>query len=84
MARKLSADKWLYAVTVALVLTGVIMVFSASAVLANEKFHNPSYFLVRQGIWALLGLVGMSVLMHVDYHQYRRPLLRNRPLLPIG
>ena len=75
MARKLSADKWLYAVTVALVLTGVIMVFSASAVLANEKFHSPFYFLIRQGIWALLGLVGMSVLMHVDYHQYRRPLL---------
>lgn len=75
MARKLRADKWLFAVTVALVLIGVIMVFSASAVLASEKFHSPSYFLIRQGAWALLGLAGMSVLMHVDYHQYRRPLL---------
>jgi cell division protein FtsW len=75
MASKLSADKWLFAVTVALVLSGLIMVFSASAVLANEKFHSPMYFLVRQGTWALLGLAGMSVLMHVDYHQYRRPLL---------
>ena len=76
MARKLSVDKGLFAVTVGLVLVGVIMVFSASAVLANDKFHSPLYFLLRQGIWALLGLAGMSVLMHVDYRQYRRPLHR--------
>ncbi len=75
MARKLSADKWLFAVTVALVLGGVAMVFSASAVIANEKFHNPLYFLIRQGTWALLGLGGMSLLMHVDYHRFRRPVL---------
>jgi len=75
MARKLSVDKGLFAVTVGLVLIGVIMVFSASAVLANDKFHSPLYFLLRQGVWALLGLAGMSVLMHVDYRQYRRPLL---------
>ncbi|MCI0421902.1 MAG: putative lipid II flippase FtsW [Acidobacteria bacterium] len=75
MAKKLSADKWLFAVTVALVLSGVIMVFSASAVLANEKFHSPLYFLLRQGVWAFLGLAGMAMLMHVDHRQYRRPLL---------
>jgi cell division protein FtsW len=75
MARKLSADKCLFGVTVGLVLIGIIMVFSASAVLANDKFHSPLYFLLRQGIWALLGLAGMSALMHVDYRQYRRPLL---------
>jgi cell division protein FtsW len=75
MARKLCSDKILFAATLGLVLVGVIMVFSASAVLANEKFHSPYYFLLRQGIWALLGLLGMSVLMHVDYHQYRKPLI---------
>src|SRR5437762_2729125 len=75
MARKLTSDKILFAVTVALVLAGIIMVFSASAVMANEKFHSPYYFLLRQGTWALLGLVGMSVLTHVDYHHYRKPLL---------
>jgi cell division protein FtsW len=75
MSRKLSADKCLFGVTVTLVVIGVIMVFSASAVLASDKFHSPLYFLLRQGIWALLGLAGMSVLMHVDYRQYRRPLL---------
>jgi cell division protein FtsW len=75
MAKKLTSDKVLFAATVALVLAGIIMVFSASAVMANEKFHSPYYFLLRQGTWALLGLVGMSVLTHVDYHHYRKPIL---------
>ena len=73
MARKLFLDKILFAVTLALVLVGVVMVFSASHVLAEEKFGNPYYFLVRQSIWALLGLIGMSIVMHVDYRKYRRP-----------
>jgi cell division protein FtsW len=75
MARKLSSDKILFGATLGLVLVGVIMVFSASAVLANEKFHSPYYFLMRQAIWALIGLAGMSVLMHIDYHLYRKPLI---------
>src|SRR5436853_224496 len=75
MAKKLTSDKVLFAATVALVLAGIIMVFSASAVMANEKFHSPYYFLLRQGAWALLGLGAMSVLMHVDYHHYRKPIL---------
>ena len=74
MARKLSPDKLLFAVTVVLVLMGVVMVFSASAVMAEEKFGSPYYFLMRQGAWSLLGLIGMSVVMHIDYRHYRRPL----------
>ena len=75
MARKLSSDKILFAATVALVLVGIVMVFSASAEMANEKFHTPYYFLLRQALWAMLGLIGMSVLMHIDYRHYRKPLL---------
>lgn len=74
MARKLSPDKLLFATTLALVLVGVVMVFSASAVLAEEKFGSPYYFLMRQGVWTLLGLIGMWWAMHVDYRAYRDPL----------
>jgi cell division protein FtsW len=75
MARKLSSDKILFAASLILVLVGIVMVFSASAVLANEQYHTPYHFLLRQGVWALLGLVGMSMLMHVNYHHYRKPIL---------
>ena len=74
MARKLSPDKLLFAATLALVLLGVVMVFSASAVPAEEKFGSPYYFLIRQGVWTLLGLVGMWWVMHIDYRTYRHPL----------
>ena len=74
MARKLSPDKLLFAATLALVLLGVVMVFSASAVPAEEKFGSPYYFLIRQSVWTLLGLIGMWWAMHVDYRTYRHPL----------
>lgn len=74
MPLRLASDKMLFGVTLALVICGVVMVFSASAVLANEKFHTPYYFLVRQGLWALLGLIGMVLLMHFDYHRLRKPI----------
>ncbi len=74
MARKLSPDKLLFATTLVLALLGVVMVFSASAVPAEEKFGSPYYFLIRQGAWTLLGLIGMWWAMHVDYRTYRHPL----------
>ena len=74
MARKLSPDKVLFGVTVALVLVGVVMVFSASAVVAKEKFDDPYYFLYRQFGWALIGLIAMAVMMHIDYRKYRHPV----------
>ncbi|MEW5978056.1 MAG: putative lipid II flippase FtsW [Acidobacteriota bacterium] len=75
MARKLSVDKILFGVTVALVLTGVVMVFSASAVLAAERFQSPYVFLTKQVLWALLGLAGMSGMMHLDYRHLRKPVV---------
>jgi cell division protein FtsW len=75
MAKKLSSDKWLFGITLALVFCGVVMVFSASAVLAEKRFDSAYYFLFRQGLWALLGIISMSGLMHLNYQHLRKPLL---------
>ena len=40
MARKLAPDKWLFAATVGLELFGVVMVYSASAILAQKENGN--------------------------------------------
>ena len=43
-------------ITVAvLVLVGIVMVFSSSAVYALEKYNDSYYFLKRQAVWCLLG-----------------------------
>jgi cell division protein FtsW len=65
-------DVVLLATVLALVGCGVVMVYSASAVYAAQKFGSATYFLKRDLLWAALGLGVMSVAMRVDYSAYRR------------
>jgi cell division protein FtsW len=46
MARKLQADKWLFAATAGLALFGVVMVYSASAVMAAQENNNQYYYVI--------------------------------------
>lgn len=73
MAKKLYPDKWLFAATVGLALFGVVMVYSASAMLAQAENHSQFYYLIKQGIWTAIGIAAMLVMMQVDYR-----ILRNR------
>ncbi len=73
MAKRVSADKWLFTVTLLLVFIGLVMVFSASAVMAKERFGSPYGFLLRQMAWAAAGIAAMVVIMNIDYKKYRRP-----------
>lgn len=66
------ADPVLTAVVVGLVAFGVVMVFSASAVFASQRYEAPFHFLIRQGIFAVVGLGVMLSVARVDYHRYRR------------
>lgn len=71
MARKLQADEWLFAGTVALALFGVIMVYSASAVVATAENQNQYHYVIRQGMWTVVGLLAMWAGMRFDYGRLR-------------
>ena len=73
MARKLKSDKLLFFATVLLVCTSVVMVYSASAVMADQQFNNPYLFLFKQVTWVMLGLLFVQLVMRIDYHAYRQP-----------
>ncbi len=75
MARQLKSDRILFGAVVVLVLFGTLMVFSASAVLASERYGSSYYFLLRQVAWAGLGLVAMIAVMNVDYRLFSNPPL---------
>jgi cell division protein FtsW len=75
MAKRVSVDRWLFTVTMLLVFVGLVMVFSASAVMARERFGSPYAFLLRQLVWAAAGLVAMVLAMRVDYRRYKSPAL---------
>ena len=73
MAKRVSVDKTLFAVTLILVFAGLVMVFSASAVVAQERFDSPYTFLLRQLAWATAGLIAMLAAMNFDYRRYKHP-----------
>lgn len=71
-------DKALLAAALVLVAVGFIMVFSASAVMSGEKYHQPLHFLIQQLSGALAGLLLVLFFLAV-----RRPLFEN-PLVVHG
>ncbi|PYV54426.1 MAG: putative lipid II flippase FtsW, partial [Acidobacteria bacterium] len=73
MAKRVSADGWMFTVTLMLVFVGLVMVFSASAVMAKERYGSGYTFLIRQLIWAVAGIVAMVVAMRLDYRRYKHP-----------
>ena len=81
MPRKLTPDLWFFALIVALVSIGVVMVYSASAILAADRFHDPLHFLKRQAMWVLLGMGALWAGMLFDYRRLERFVV---PLLAVS
>jgi len=75
VARRVGIDKWMFGSTLLLVVLGVLMVFSASAVMAGEKFGSPYHFLLRQLSWAIAGLAAMAAAMKLDYRRWNKPAI---------
>jgi cell division protein FtsW len=73
VARKLKSDKILFVTTILLVGVSIVMVYSASAVMAMDKYHQPYYFLIKQTLWAGIGVALMGFVMRLDYRMYREP-----------
>src|SRR5581483_380784 len=73
MAKRVSVDRWLFTVTLLLMFVGLVMVFSASAVMARERYGSGYTFLFRQLAWAVGGIVVMVIAMKLDYKRYKHP-----------
>lgn len=71
MAKKLYPDKWLFAATIGLSLFGVVMVYSASALLAQSENHGHFYYVKKQALWTAIGFVAMLAAMQFDYNRLR-------------
>ena len=73
MLKKLEEyDLVIMMMAIALTCFGVVMVYSASSVMAANRYHDGFYFLKRQGVFAMLGFGVMIGTMQVDYHFWRR------------
>jgi len=81
MPRKLSPDVWLFGVVLALVFLGVVMVYSASAIIAADRFGDPFFFLKKQLFWAFLGGGLLWAALRLDYRRLERLVV---PLLVVS
>src|SRR5438270_13297746 len=73
MAKRVSIDRWMFTVTAILVFIGLVMVFSASAVMAKERYGSAYEFLFKQLVWAGAGLAAMFVAIRIDYKRLKTP-----------
>ena len=64
-------DYALLVLTGVLTITGLITVYSASFVIGLAQYGDPNYFILRQGLWAALGLTLMLAAMQLDYRILR-------------
>ena len=81
MPRKLVPDMWLLAAAVVLLSIGVVMVYSASAIMAADRFRDPYFFLKKQLFWAALGGACLWGALRTDYRRIERFML---PLLIVA
>lgn len=75
MSRKLAYDRYMFGAAMLIVVVGLVMIYSASAMLALQKTdnQNPYYFLTKQCTWLLFAGAVMLLLMHVDINRICAP-----------
>jgi cell division protein FtsW len=75
ISKRLSYDKLLCSVSLLLVGLGIVMVYSAGAIKAQEKYDDPFFFLKKQLLWALIGFAVMVWAMNRDYRTFQKYVL---------
>lgn len=70
--RTSAPDYWLLAVVGAMVVLGLVMLYSASFALAAEYNGSPMFYLGKQLLWVVFGAIGALVATRLDYRFWRR------------
>lgn len=70
--QKLQIDRWLFSATIGLALFGVVMVYSASAMIAVQENHSQFHYVIKQGVWTIIGFGAMFLAMRFDYQRLNR------------
>ena len=73
MAQKLKTDWVLFSTIVVMVFFGVVMLYSASSVMAQLKFGSSWHFFYRQLAWMAVSIVIMMLLKRMHYRTLQNP-----------
>ena len=70
--KKRHYDETLLTVVIILVIIGLVMLYSTSAYNGEVKFHDPFYYLKKQGFATFTGILGMVIVSRIDYHWWAK------------
>src|SRR6476620_4620238 len=59
-------DRWLLSCVIAVMLIGIMMVYSASIAISQKMFHQPFYFVTKQFIQLMLGMMLAFIVLKMD------------------
>lgn len=68
--QKKKADRWIAVITIALCLSGLIMIFESSNVSAFADFGDKYHYIKEQLIWFSIGVVMMVITSFISYKKY--------------
>ncbi|MFZ3063977.1 MAG: putative lipid II flippase FtsW [Nitrospirota bacterium] len=70
-----SINYTLFIIVTILTAIGILMIYSSSAIPALKKMNDLFFFLKRQVIWAVIGIVMMIIVSRIDYKNWDRLFL---------
>jgi cell division protein FtsW len=73
MAQKLKTDWILFAAVLGMVSFGVLILYSASSIMAQLRYGSTWHFVARQVAWAAVAVVAMMTLKRTHYRKYQNP-----------
>jgi cell division protein FtsW len=75
MAQQLKTDWTLFITVLAMVASGILLVYSASSVMAqmDPHFHNSWHYVQRQAAWGVIAIALMMVLKNTYYRKFQNP-----------
>jgi cell division protein FtsW len=80
VAQQLKTDRILFYTIVVMVFFGLVIVYSASSVMAELKYESTYYFIVRQIGWAIAAILILMYFKRTDYRRFDKPIWAFAPL----
>src|SRR5579871_3304402 len=73
MAQRLKTDWILFATVLVMVSFGVLILYSASSIMAQLRYGSSWHFVVRQVAWAVVAVFAMMTLKRTNYRKFQTP-----------
>jgi cell division protein FtsW len=80
VAQQLKTDRILFYTIVVMIFFGLVVVYSASSMMAELKYGSTSYFIVRQLGWAVVSIAILMYFKRTDYRRFDQPIWAFAPL----